>query len=42
MYNTLKDDKEIIINGFRSAGIIEAIENFRDMVEIVGNSFKEV
>ena len=27
LYNTLKDDKEIVINGFRSAGIAEAIEN---------------
>ena len=27
LYNTFKDDKEIEINGFRSAGITEATEN---------------
>ena len=29
------------INGFRSAGITEAIENAKDIVEIVENTFKE-
>ena len=40
--NTLKDDKEMAINGFRDAGITEAIENAKDMVEKVENTFKEV
>ena len=31
LYNTLKDDKKMAINGFRSAGISEAIENAKDM-----------
>ena len=30
------------INGFRSAGISEAIENRKDMVEKVENPFREV
>ena len=42
LYNSLKDDKEVTINGFRSAGITEAIENVKDMVEKFENSFKEV
>ena len=42
LYNTLKDDKERAINGFRSAGITEAIENAKDVVEKVENPFKEV
>ena len=42
LYNTHKDDKEMAINGFRSAGITEAIENVKDMVEKVENPFKEV
>ena len=41
LYVTLKDDNEIAINGFRSAGITEAIENPKDMVEKVENLFKE-
>ena len=39
-YNTLKDYKEMAINGFRSAGITEAIENAKDMVENVENPFQ--
>ena len=39
---TLKDDKKMAINGFRSEGITEAIENVNDMVEKVENPFKEV
>ena len=31
LYNTLKDDKKMAINGFRNAGISEAIENAKDM-----------
>ena len=42
LYNTLKDDKEMAMNGFRGAGITEAIENAKDMVEKVENTFKEV
>ena len=30
------------INGFRSTGITEAIENARDMAEKVENPFKEI
>ena len=41
LYNTLKDDKEMAVNGFRSARIAEAIENSKDMVEKVENPFKE-
>ena len=33
LYNTLKDDKEMAINDFRSAGITEAIENAKDRVK---------
>ena len=33
LYNTLKDDKEMAINDFRSAGITEAIENAIDRVK---------
>ena len=40
--NTLKNDKEMAINGFRRAGITEATENAKDMVEKVENPFKEV
>ena len=40
--NILKDEKEMAINGFRSAGITEAIENAKNMVEKVENTFKEV
>ena len=35
LYNTLKDDKEMTINGFRNAEITKAIENTKDMVENV-------
>ena len=42
LYNTLKDDKEMAISGFRSAGITEAIENAKVMVEKIENPFKEV
>ena len=42
LYNTLEDDKEMAINGFRSAGITEAIENAKVMVEKIENPFKEV
>ena len=42
LYNTLKDDKEMAINGFRSAGITETFENGKVMVEKVGNPFKKV
>ena len=42
LYNTLKDDKELAINVFRSAGITEVIENAKDIVEKVQNPFKEV
>ena len=41
LYNTLKDDREMAINGFRSAGIIEALENAKDMVETSENPFKQ-
>ena len=40
--NTLEDDREMAINGFRSAGITEVLENAKDMVEKNGNTFKEV
>ena len=42
LYNTLKGDKEMAINGFRGAGITESIDNAKDMVEKVENPFKEV
>ena len=41
LYNTLKVDKEMAINGFRKAGITEAIENTRDMVKKVENLSKK-
>ena len=42
LHSTLPDDKEMSVNGFRSAGITKAIENAKDMVEKVENPFKEV
>ena len=42
LYNTLKDDKEMAKNGFRSARITEATENAKDLVGKVENPFKEV
>ena len=42
LHNTLKDDKEVAKNGFRSAEITDAIENAKDMVGKVENPFKEV
>ena len=42
LYNTLKDGKEMAINGFRSADVTEFIENARYMVEKYENPFKEV
>ena len=42
LYNTLKDYKEMAVNGFRNARITESIENARDMVEKVENPFKGV
>ena len=42
LQNALKDDREMAINGFRSAGITEAIDNAKDMAEKVENPFKEV
>ena len=41
LYNTLKVDKEMAMNGFRKAGITEAIENARDMVKKVENLSKK-
>ena len=41
LYNTLKDNKELAINGFRSAATNEAIENAKVIVEKVENPFKE-
>ena len=42
LHYTLKDDKIMTINGFRSAGITKAIENAKDMVEKLENPFKVV
>ena len=42
LYNTLKDNKKMTINSFKSLGITETIENAKDMVEKVENPFKEV
>ena len=42
LYNTLKDDGEIAINGLRRAEIAEALENAKNMVEKVENPLKEV
>ena len=42
LYNTLKDDGEIAINGLRSAEIAEALENAKNMVEKVENPLKKV
>ena len=42
LHYTLKDDKEMAINGFRSAGITKAIENAKDMVEKLENPFMAV
>ena len=42
LHNTLKDDKEMAINVFRSAGITEAFKNAKDMVEKNENPFLKV
>ena len=42
LYNTFKEDKKMTINGFRSAGITEAIENAKDMVENFEKLIKRV
>ena len=42
LFNTLKADKEMAINGFRRAVITETIVNAKDMVEKAQNPFKEV
>ena len=42
LYNTLKDDGEIAINGLRRAEIAEALENAKNMVEKVENPLKKV
>ena len=42
LYHNLKADKEKIVNGFRAAGISEAIANAKDVMERVGNPFKEL
>lgn len=39
LYNTLKNDREMAINVFRSAGITD--ENAKGIVEKVENHFKE-
>ena len=39
--NTLKDYKEMAVNGFRSVRITKAIENAKYMVEKVENSSRE-
>ena len=41
VHHSFKDDEQMAINGFRSAGITEAIENAKGIVEIVENTFKE-
>ena len=42
LYNTLKNDREMAINVFRSAGITEAFKNAKDMVEKNENPFLKV
>ena len=42
LYHHLKADKEMIVNGFRTAGIFEAIENAQVITEKVENPFKEL
>ena len=42
LYSALRDGIEMAINGSRSAGITEAIEDAKDMVEKAENPFKEV
>ena len=41
LYSTVKDDKKMEIKCFRSAGITEAIENTKDILEKGDNPFKE-
>ena len=38
----LKADQEMIVKGFRAAGISEVIENAQDITEKVENFFKEL
>ena len=41
MYHYLKADKEMIVNGYRAAGISEAIENVYDITQKTENYFKK-
>ena len=41
LYSTVKDDKKMEIKCFRSAGVTEAIENTKDILEKGDNPFKE-
>ena len=41
LYSTVKDDKKMEIKCFRSAGITEAIENTKDILEKGDNPFRE-
>ena len=42
LYDHWKADKEMIVSGFRAAGIYEAIEHAQYIMENVENPFKEV
>ena len=37
----LKDDKEKTVNGFRAAGITETVNDAKNVIERVENSFME-
>ena len=41
LYRHIREEKEIIISGFRSAGISEAIENASEIVEKIEYPFRE-
>ena len=40
-YNRVIKEKEMIVRGFNSAGISEAVQNSEDIYEIIDNSFKK-
>ena len=41
LYNHLSNEPEMIMNGFKSAGIVEAVENANNVMERIENPFRE-
>ena len=41
LYNHMREEKDTIINWFKSAGVTEAIQSAQEIVTKVENSFRE-